>query len=161
MAMPLLAYHLTWTCYGQWLPGDDRGYVDRRHRVPGTPYPDGDPQRYNAAANALSEAPCWLNPCQRRLAAEGIGNACAAQGWAVAALNVQPDHVHALVQTPGVGGRHAIRVLKAFATRRLRQAFPARRRWWTKGGKVETVLTQQRLAQLVRYVENQRYPAVP
>jgi hypothetical protein len=25
--MPPIAYHLTWTTYGTWLPGDSRGWV--------------------------------------------------------------------------------------------------------------------------------------
>jgi len=158
--MGVLAYHLTWTCYGQWLPGDVRGYVDRNHRVPGSPYADGDPHRRNAAANALREPACWLEPPQRRLAAEGIREACRKQSWRLLALNVQPDHVHILVDAQNVGGRHAIRVLKAFATRRLRKVFPARRRWWTKGGKVEPVLTERHLAQVTRYIEHQPYPPV-
>ena len=38
---------ITWTCYGQWLPGDRRGFVGNvrdtdgshvGHNVPGTPY---------------------------------------------------------------------------------------------------------------------------
>jgi len=76
-------------------------------------------------------------------------------------MNVQPDHVHALVEAPEVGGRHAMRALKSFATHRLREEFPARRRWWTKGGKVEPVLDEPHLAQVTRYIENQPYPPVP
>ena len=33
-----LAYLLTWTCYGTWLHGDDRGSVDRTHCMPGEAY---------------------------------------------------------------------------------------------------------------------------
>jgi len=159
--MGVLAYHLTWTCYGQWLPGDVRGYVDRDHRTPGTAYPDADPQAYNAAAGVMKESACWLQVPERRLATEGIREACMRQKWPLVAVNVQPDHVHVLARVDTVGGRHAIRVMKSFATRRLRRTVPGRRRWWTKGGKVETVLTEWRLAEVARYVRNQRYPAVP
>lgn len=43
---------LTWTCYGQWLPGDARGFVGNvreedgtqiSHNVPGTPYDADEP----------------------------------------------------------------------------------------------------------------------
>ena len=55
-----LAYHLSWTCYGQWLQGDVRGYVDRQHRTPGEPYAHNQPQFYNASANRMKEPPVWL-----------------------------------------------------------------------------------------------------
>ena len=158
--MPVLAYHLTWTCYGQWLPGDERGYVDRENRTPGTPYAPWNPRRLSAAANAMREDACWLNLHQRRLAAEGVREASAGQGWRLLAVNVQPDHVHALVDARDVTGKHAIRVLKAFATRRLRSAFASRRRWWTKGGKVELVRDERHLATVARYVAEQPFEAV-
>src|SRR3954465_9461649 len=31
-----LAYFITFRCYGTWLPGDERGWVDRRHNQFGT-----------------------------------------------------------------------------------------------------------------------------
>jgi hypothetical protein len=43
---------ITWTCYGTWLPGDERGHVsnmlnprsgfEQKQNVPGTPPADGD-----------------------------------------------------------------------------------------------------------------------
>jgi len=159
--MAVVAYHITWTCYGQWLPGDERGYVDREHRTPGTPYAEWDPRAVSAAANAMREAPCWLGDPERRLAAEGIRSACAKQRWGLLALNVQPDHVHALVEAQGVTGKHAMRVLKAFATRELRAASPSGRQWWTKGGKVELVQNGTHIATVARYVAHQRFDAVP
>jgi hypothetical protein len=65
---PPAAYHLTWTCYGQWLHGDARGYVDRLNRAPGAPYPPHDPRRFNAAANRMAETPCLLGDRQRLVA---------------------------------------------------------------------------------------------
>ena len=46
------ALHITWTCYGAWLPGDPRGHVSntrftdggylRKANIVGTPYRRGD-----------------------------------------------------------------------------------------------------------------------
>jgi REP element-mobilizing transposase RayT len=158
--MAVLAYHLTWTCYGQWLPGDERGYVDRENRTPGTPYAPWNPRRVSAAANAMQEEACWLTLRQRHLAAEGVHQTCAGQGWRLLALNVQPDHVHVLIDARDVTGKHVMRVLKAFATRRLRSEVASRRRWWTKGGKVELVRDKRHLATVARYIAKQPFDAV-
>jgi hypothetical protein len=47
----------TWTCHGQWLPGDPRGYVSNtltehedyrpKHNKPGTPYDRGDARTFD------------------------------------------------------------------------------------------------------------------
>jgi hypothetical protein len=40
-----LAYLITWTCYGTWLHGDERGAADLDHNIPGTPYLPPDAER--------------------------------------------------------------------------------------------------------------------
>ena len=62
---------ITWTCYGNWLPGDERGSVtsvrDRRpedpqslvrieHDIPGEPYEDDIPE-FEASARRLMKGP--------------------------------------------------------------------------------------------------------
>src|ERR1700747_2517170 len=57
-----LAYFLTWTTYGTWLPGDERGWVQYRHgmRLP-------DPIREREAAARMTEDACRLDHPQRQL----------------------------------------------------------------------------------------------
>ncbi|MEA3366700.1 MAG: transposase [Planctomycetota bacterium] len=156
-----LAYHLSWTCYGQWLHGDARGFVDRRHHTPGEPYPYNIPQWYADAANRLSEPPCWLNDADRRIAEHAIREACAFRHWRLHALNVQPDHVHAVVRAPERTGKHVRVRLKDRATRALRAGGQRRTRWWTAGGKVEPIFDERHLREAIRYVNNhQPHPKV-
>ncbi len=158
--MAILAYHLTWTCYGQWLHGDARGYVDRRHRTPGTPYEHNHPEQYNAAANRMKEGAVWLSDSQRATASRAIREACRHCDWRLVEQNVQPDHVHVLVAAPGVTGKYARKFLKAWATRRLGAQTPGRKHWWTDGGKVEVIQNAIRLQQAVVYVRTQRFQRV-
>ena len=53
---------LTWTTYGSWLPGDERGFVSNvrvgpgpeiRHNIPGTPYDEDEPGLEQFAFNNL------------------------------------------------------------------------------------------------------------
>ena len=49
MFMPApLAYFLTWTCYGIWLHGDERGSVDDEHAILGMPFVAASPPRVQA-----------------------------------------------------------------------------------------------------------------
>jgi hypothetical protein len=71
---PILAYHITWTSYGQWLHGDTRGYVDRHNRTPGAPYSHGHADVYNVSANRLEEEPVWLSEARLREAIDYVTN---------------------------------------------------------------------------------------
>ena len=61
---------LTWTMYGQWLPGDPRGSVtrveqpDQSHRNEqdefGTPRTDAMPALYDSARTRLKSSPIFL-----------------------------------------------------------------------------------------------------
>lgn len=57
-----LAYFLTWTTYGSWLPGDDRGWAfkGRGFRAPDAVLAEG-------AAQLMTEPECLLDDDQRAL----------------------------------------------------------------------------------------------
>ena len=57
-----LAFFLTWTTYGSWLPGDERGWILKGRGIQ-TP----DPVRRNHAESLLTEPPCSLDDEQRGL----------------------------------------------------------------------------------------------
>ena len=149
-----LAYLLTWTCYGQWLHGDVRGYVNREHRTPGAPFPYDHPGLMSASANRMAESPCRLDDACRRAVEATLHEACARRGWLLSAVNVQPDHVHVVVRAPGRTGKRAMQQLKDRATRCLRSRVPDRRRWWTEGGKVDLIFDERHLAKAIDYVTN-------
>ena len=50
-----LAYFLTWTTYGSWLPGDERGWVDGRGGMH-----LAEPSRAVAARRSMKEAAVFL-----------------------------------------------------------------------------------------------------
>ena len=59
--MPALAYHLTWTTYGTWLPGDARGWV--KWGEVGVKLPD--PQQERDARRRMVESAVVLTDDQR------------------------------------------------------------------------------------------------
>ena len=60
--MPI-AYHLIWTTYGTWLPGDARGWI--ASGVPGVQ--DPDPAREDAAREMMAEPAVRLTAEQRHI----------------------------------------------------------------------------------------------
>ena len=155
-----IAYHLTWTCYGQWLPGDARGFVDREHRTPDSPYAEPDLRLYTASANRMAEHACWLSDRHRAVAQAALEEACQHRGWTLEEVNVQPDHVHLALRAPPLTGKRAMEALKSWATMCLNRAFPRRNRWWTKGGKVELIYNEAHLRSVTAYIRRQRFRVV-
>lgn len=126
-----LAYMLTFRCYGTWLHGDDRGSIDREHNAFGSPLLDPDGGREQLARDALRNAPVELGSSARHILEATIDDVCRNRGWTCHARNVRTNHVHVVV-TAEVRPERAIADLKAWCTRRLREAGvlqPAERVW--------------------------------
>lgn len=60
MSQPI-AYLLTWTIYGTWLHGDQRGSVDDTHNQFGTPYLDPDHSSVVRESDAMLSPAVWLD----------------------------------------------------------------------------------------------------
>jgi len=150
-----LAYFLTWTCYGSWLHGDERGSVDREHNVAGTPYLPPDPSRRQSDTQRLKHPPVTLSDAARRVVEQAIREHCRLRGWSLLAVNVRGNHVHVVVVCPAeVPPERALGQFKAWATRRLRQArlVDARARVWTHHGSTRWINDTRSLNRAISYV---------
>jgi hypothetical protein len=152
-----LAYFLTWTTYGTWLPGDERGWVER----PGQFRPP-NPRLKAAAESLLKEAPCVLDAEQRRLVEETIAKHCTIRGWHLHIVNCRTKHVHVVV-TADVRPEIVRDQFKAWCTRRLKElerarnaasAGPVRCHWWTEGGSQRWLNDDESLFQATVYVRD-------
>ena len=85
--MEPLAYHLTWTTYGTWLPGDARGWVESG--VPGVQPPDTERERL--ARQCMAESAVLLSLDQREKVAETIQEHCRIRGWTLHADATWPS----------------------------------------------------------------------
>ncbi len=95
-----LAYFVTWTTYGTWLPGDERGWCKRGSRVVEAP----DSALQDAANHAMAEETVILTQAQRDLADAVIVKHCAIREWVLHARNVRSNHVHVVVSAALDGG---------------------------------------------------------
>jgi REP element-mobilizing transposase RayT len=149
-----LAFLITWTTYGTWLHGDERGSFDHHGN-----YIPPDPRRYEAAAAMLVEGPVYLTPEQRAVVDALLVEACARRGWVLHARNVRTNHVHVVVSAP-VDGEQVRAKLKALAAARLTehaglQPSPGKdgaRKWWTEKGNIEEIWDDRGLESANRYV---------
>ncbi|MFN7840413.1 MAG: hypothetical protein ACK5N9_01725, partial [Pirellula sp.] len=71
-----LAFFLTWTTYGTWLPGDERGWTDARKGKRGY-----EPRLYKHATDMLSEPPFTLSEFHRSIVFETISDHCNVRNW--------------------------------------------------------------------------------
>jgi len=151
-----LAYFLTWTTYGSWLPGDARQWVHKRGSA-AIAYCEPDSKRAQFARQLMEQAPVRLDSVERRAVGDAIRRVCAFKGWALGALNVRSNHVHVVVTAADEGPECVMVCLKAWASRRLNESRgdKARRRWWTRHGSTRYLNTPEALQRAVEYVVNQ------
>jgi REP element-mobilizing transposase RayT len=133
-----LAYLLTWTCYGTWLHGDERGFVDSEHNQVGSPFLPPSPPRKAHRQAQMKFPPVLLSHEARLLIEKTIEDHCRIRNWTLLARNVRSNHVHAVLAASDRSPDVMMDQLKAWTTRRLRETghigkeAPA---WTEKGSK--------------------------
>ena len=116
-----LGYLITFRCYGTWLHGDERGSVDRHHRIYGVPGLAPNAMRRKHDHELLKQPPVKLNSSQREVIKGAIRETCTIRRWQLWTENVRTNHVHAVV-TANKKPEAVLSALKANATRAMREA---------------------------------------
>ena len=146
-----LAYFLTWTTYGTWLPGDDRGWV-----LKGKGFQLPNPVRKKGSEERMTESTSTLDEEQREVVEKTITDHCKVRGWELHALNCRTNHVHVVVSA----NRKPEDVqdqFKAWCTRKLKELQQARNEkhrehWWTERVSQRYIGDEESLEAAVRYV---------
>lgn len=151
---PPLAYFLTWTTYGTWLPGDERGWYDK----PGQ-FHEQEPRWEENSKHLLTEAACLLDAAQRQLVESTIYRHCEIRGWQLYAVNCRTNHVHVVVAA-NEDPETIMNQFKAWCTRRLKEnareksaTSPIRQNWWTQRGSKRYINDLSSLESAVVYVK--------
>lgn len=158
MADPL-GFMITWSTYGTWLPGDQRGWVLYRH---GWQLPDRVLEL--EAAAKMTESACRLDLEQRRAVEEQIVETCARRGWQLHAVNCRSNHLHVAVSADA--HPKTIRSqLKAWCSRKLKKLeaarvaasgakTPIREHWWAERGSQRYINDADSLEAAIVYVRD-------
>jgi REP element-mobilizing transposase RayT len=172
-------WFLTSTFYGNWLPGDSRGFVsrvrDRRpgdpetqsrreHDAPGTPCDADLPGLHHSARDLLKGPPICIDCDQAKALLAQFHETATHRGWRLLAVAVMYNHAHLVVGVPG--DPDPTRVLgdfKAYGSRTLNRQWgkPPSGTWWTYDGSKRKLSGGAAIRGVVRYlVEDQPDPLV-
>jgi REP element-mobilizing transposase RayT len=151
-----LAYFLTWTTYGSWLPGDERGWVAKPGQIQAP-----DTRRKTQAQRRLTEPPLTLDEEQRRIVESTVADHCRIRGWQLHAVSCRTQHVHVVVTAPQRDPEVVMEQFKAWCTRRLKELErtrrpadkPVRQNWWTQRGSKRWLNDEKSLEEGIRYVD--------
>jgi len=147
-----LAYLITWTVYGTWLPGDPRESVNSENRR-GAPFETPNAARVAHHRDALEAKPRLLRAGDRKVVSSTIEEVCAVRGWSIHATSVRSNHAHVVLSCE-VAPEKAMVDLKAWATRRLREHDPERfaGRVLTKHGSTRYLFYRWAVEKAIEYV---------
>jgi hypothetical protein len=136
-----MVYFLTFNCYGSWLPGDERGWVEPDH---GIRDPNSGLHKY--CQGNMADEPYLLDLPRANIVLTAIQEVCRFRNWDLIAAHVRTNHVHLIVDGLQEPDR-AIVQFKASATRALRA-----KRIWARGGSTRALTSRSALDQAIRYV---------
>ena len=174
---------LTTTFYGNWLPGDPRGFVSRvrdirpgergcvsarsddlsnparhEHDVPGTPYDEDLPGLHRAAREQLRSAPIRIGPEHASVLLEQFQETARCRGWTLLAVAIMSNHVHLVVGVMGdPSPTKVLGDIKAYGSRALNRRWgkPPSETWWTYDGSKRKLKNEETLLNAINYVRNQ------
>jgi len=142
-----LAYFLTWTTYGTWLPGDERGWNRK-----------GDQEslvtnraRQESAMAKLKERSFVLSSDDCSLVETVILQHCEMRAWKSHALSIRSNHVHTVVSAANCQPETVVSQFKAWCSRRLKERHPERKRFWTQGVSTRWINQESDLAAAIEY----------
>ena len=110
-----LGYMVTWTTYGTWLEGEEKGYV-KRGQVLG-----GDKKLREQSKQNQKQATVRLTKRQRILARDAILEGATSTGENIFAIAVFSNHVHLVVGAGGLSVEKVVSRLKSAGYYALRK----------------------------------------
>ncbi len=143
-----LAYFITWTTYGTWLPGDDRGW-NRKGELEDQP---PDALFHEAASAHMKESPFLLSEADRQVVAKTIRDHGDLRGWNLHAVNVRSNPVHVVVTAREYKPETVASQFKAWCTKKLRPSHPDRKRFWTEGASRRWINREDSLTAAIEYI---------
>jgi len=165
--LPNFALHTTWTCYGTWMPGDERGHVsnvlvplqgyDPKRNVPGSEVALGDANTKDRASALQKYPTVWLTANQAVCVAETLTVAAKKRNWHISIAAVMANHVHVVTFGCPPDGASVRRVWKGTTQAALSKLVGQSRSWWTDGGSDRYKNDEKAIESAIEYVANQEF----
>lgn len=109
-----IAFFITWTCYGTWLPGDARGSTRWRGG-----FLRPRPSLETWCRERMQGKPVMLSKTQQGIVEQTITDHCRHRRWHLHQHDCRSNHVHVVVTAFEYTGEVVRDQLKAWCTRRL------------------------------------------
>jgi REP element-mobilizing transposase RayT len=142
-----LGYMITWTTYGTWLQGDERGYVKN-----GQTYP-GNKTIMQRNKKSQSKEMVKLSRNQQQIVRKAIIEEAELQKQRIYALSVQSNHIHIVAEyTP-----QPISNMVAYYKKSARLALKTtghNGKVWTRGYDTRFCFDRTALKQRIKYVQD-------
>lgn len=154
-----LAYFITFTTYGTWLPGSEKESVDRWHNDFGTPHVAPDADREQRASDAMTQPVYLMGPAEREIVCQAIVELAAERAWELHAAHVRSNHVHIVISAERDPGR-LMSDIKARASRNLTSAGfgDAERRRWSRHGSTRHLFKPDEIEAKIKYTLDEQGP---
>jgi REP element-mobilizing transposase RayT len=148
-----LAYLITFRCYGTWVHGDQRGSMDRKHNLYGSPKIAPNSGLLRSDKMQLKHRAHNLGAIEREVVEKAIREVCAYRRYMLRAINVRTNHVHAVV-TAMSKPEPVLNAFQAYSTRALVTAGlnPSGAKPWARHGSTIYLWKEHDVAKAVEYV---------
>ena len=148
-----LAYLITFRCYGTWLHGDNRGSMDRKHNVYGTPKIGANASLQQSDEAQRKHLSILLDGSQRKVVEDALREVCEHRKYLLRAISVRTNHVHTVV-TAMQKPEPILNSFKSYATRSLRHAGLASTalKLWARHGSTIYLWKERHVARAIEYV---------
>jgi REP element-mobilizing transposase RayT len=158
-----LAYLITFRCYGTWLPGDERGSIDRAHNQYKSPYREPNQSLQKSGFSQLKSTPGILDAQTREAVEQAIREVCDYRNWLLRAINVRTNHVHVVVSIGDSSPSKALNSFKSYATRRMREnkCWDFEHSPWSDRGSKRYLWNEKSIEMAVDYVINGQGDKLP
>ena len=144
-----LAYFITFSTYGSRLHGDERESVIVKEDAPRLIGRNDALKQYEEKAMKYPEV--TLDEPQRQVVLDTILKHCQIKQWHPYAVHVRSNHAHVIVKSSEDPDK-VMYDLKAWATRRLREAGNHFDTVWTRHGSTKYIFKYDKLKEKIHYV---------
>ncbi len=148
MVAKTLGYMITFTTYGTWLQGDERGYVKSGRILPGS-------QKLKQTNEQLqSQEVVVLSTIQQQIVRDAILKEAASRGHHIFAQAVNATHIHIVARYTPEPIDDVVAYYKTAARLALKD-IGHEGKVWTKGYDKRFCFDQETLQRRIKYVQNQ------
>jgi hypothetical protein len=163
-------WFLTWTTYGTWLPGDERGFVSNvrfgpgpelRHNQITEAYDANMPGLIKSSKANLTGPVIWLRKAHADHLLSQFLETARIRKWFPRTIAIMVNHVHIVTAVTGdPEPEDVLRDFKSYGSRKLNQHFgkPESDTWWTESGSKRKLRDNKAIANANLYVKNQENP---